>query len=87
MKKILPVLKKAGIIYLKVVGVFLAIILLVALLKSGKSSGGTYVEGTIDKNGNYRKGYVRKAFSTDPNAISHRNASSKYYHTKGKYLR
>jgi len=87
MTKILSTLKKAGILYLKVMGAFLAIILLVALIKSGKSSGGTYVEGTIDKNGHYRKGYVRKDFSTDPSAISHRNASSKYYHTKGKYLR
>ena len=87
MKKIISTLKKAGIIYLKVVGVFIAIILFFAILKSGKSSGGTYVEGTIDKNGHYRKGYFRKDFSTDPNAISHRNASSKYYHTKGKCLR
>ena len=87
MIKILSTLKKAGIIYLKVVGLVLAIVLVIGLVKKSGSPSGTYVEGSIDKNGHYRKGHFRKDVSTDPNAMRNQARSKYYYESKGKYLR
>lgn len=87
MDNLFSFIKKAGTVYLKFIGIVLTIFLFFSLIKCGKSSGGTYVEGFIDRRGHYHKGHFRKDYSTDPNAIKHRNASRKYYHTKGKYLR
>ena len=47
--------------------------------------GLTYVNPSIDKNGKFRKGHIRKSVSTDKNAIIKRAKSKYYYHTKGKY--
>jgi hypothetical protein len=47
----------------------------------------TYVQPSIDKNGKFRKGHVRKSVSTDKDAFKKRNRSRYYYHTRGKYRR
>jgi hypothetical protein len=51
------------------------------------SGGSTYVKPSIDKNGKFRKGYVRKSVSTNKNAIKNQNRSRYYYKTRGKYRR
>lgn len=53
----------------------------------GDSGGSTYVEPSIDKNGRFRKGHVRKSVSTNKNAIKNQNRSRYYYQTRGKYRR
>jgi hypothetical protein len=87
MNKILSGIKKMIFFLLKGIGALLIFgFFLIPYDKSDKSSG-TYVEASIDRRGKFRKAHYRKSFSTDPSAIKKRNASRKYYHTKGKYLR
>jgi hypothetical protein len=47
----------------------------------------SYVPPTINYKGQFRKGYVRKSVSTNPNAIRNQSKSKYYYKTKGKYMR
>ena len=47
----------------------------------------TYVPPTINYKGQFRKGYIRKSVSTNPNAIRNQFKSKYYYKTKGKYMR
>ena len=47
----------------------------------------TFVPPTMNYKGQYRKGYVRKAVSTNPNAMGNQYKSKYYYKTKGKYMR
>jgi len=47
----------------------------------------SYVPPTINYKGQFRKGYVRKAVSNNPNAIRNQSKSRYYYKTKGKYMR
>lgn len=47
----------------------------------------TYVPPTINYKGQFRKGYVRKSVSTNPNAVRNQSKSTYYYKTKGKYMR
>ena len=47
----------------------------------------TYVSPSINYKGQFRKGYVRKSVSTNPNAIRNQSKSRYYYKTKGKYMR
>ena len=47
----------------------------------------TYVPPTTTYKGQFRKGYVRKSVSTNPNAIRNQSKSKYYYETRGKYLR
>ena len=72
----------------------IAIILLMLILGCDSSdndnqskSGSVYVEPTIDKNGKFRKGHVRKSVSTSKDAIKNQNRSRYYYQTRGKYRR
>ncbi len=53
----------------------------------GDSAGSTYVQPSIDKNGKFRKGHVRKSVSTNKNAIKNQHRSRYYYKTRGKYRR
>ena len=53
----------------------------------GDSVGSTYVQPSIDKNGKFRKGHVRKSVSTNKNAIKNQHRSRYYYKTRGKYRR
>ncbi len=46
-----------------------------------------YVPSSINYKGQFRKGYVRKSVSTNPNAIRNQSKSKYYYKTKGKYMR
>ncbi len=46
-----------------------------------------YVPPSINFMGQFRKGYVRKSLSTNPNAIRNQSKSKYYYKTKGKYRR
>lgn len=50
-------------------------------------SNSVYVEPSIDKNGKFRKGHVRKSVSTSKDAIKNQNRSRYYYQTRGKYRR
>jgi hypothetical protein len=50
-------------------------------------SGSVYVKPSIDKNGKYRKGHIRKSVSTSKDAIKNQNRSQYYYQTRGKYRR
>jgi hypothetical protein len=45
----------------------------------------TYVRPSVDSRGRLRKGHVRKAYSTDKNAVRNQARSRYYYHTRGKY--
>lgn len=47
----------------------------------------TYILPTITYKGQFRKGYVRKSVSTNPNAIRNQSKSKYYYETRGKYMR
>jgi hypothetical protein len=47
----------------------------------------SYVPPTINYKGQFRKGYVRKAVSSNPNAVRNQSKSRYYYKTKGKYMR
>jgi hypothetical protein len=47
----------------------------------------TYVLPSINYKGQYRKGYIRKSVSTNPNAIRNQSKSKYYYKTKQKYMR
>jgi hypothetical protein len=47
----------------------------------------TNVPPSISYKGQFRKGYVRKSVSTNPNAIRNQSKSKYYYNTKGKYRR
>ena len=47
----------------------------------------TYVPPTINYKGQFRKGYVRKSVSSNPNAFRNQSKSKYYYKTKGKYMR
>lgn len=47
----------------------------------------TYVPPTINYKGQFRKGYMRKSVSTNPNAIRNQSKSKYYYKSKGKYTR
>jgi hypothetical protein len=47
----------------------------------------SYVPPTINYKGQFRKGYVRKSVSSNPNAIRNQSKSRYYYKTKGKYMR
>jgi hypothetical protein len=47
----------------------------------------TYAPPTTTYKGQFRKGYVRKSVSTNPNAIRNQSKSRYYYKTKGKYMR
>ena len=68
--------------------IFGGILLGFSLLKAPGKSNGTWVEGSIDSRGHYRKGHFRKSYSTSPDAYKHRMNSSIYYHYKGgKYRR
>jgi hypothetical protein len=44
----------------------------------------TYVPPSINYKGQFRKGYVRKSVSTNPNAIRNQSKSKYYYKTKGE---
>jgi hypothetical protein len=46
-----------------------------------------YVPPSINYKGQFRKGYVRKSVSTNPNAIRNQSKSKYYYKNKGKYRR
>jgi hypothetical protein len=50
-------------------------------------SKSTYVPSTINYKGQFRKGYVRKSSSLNPNAIRNQTSSKYYYRTKRKYHR
>jgi hypothetical protein len=66
----------------------LILLLILSLSKcSGGGTSGSYVEGSIDRRGRYRKPHFRKSVSTDPHAYRNRARSRYYYHTRGKYLR
>ncbi len=52
-----------------------------------RPSKSTYVSPAITYKGKFRKGYVRKPVSTNPNAIRNQSKSRYYYKTKGKYMR
>jgi hypothetical protein len=45
----------------------------------------TYVSPSINYKGQFRKGYVRKPVSSNPNALRNQTRSKYYYQTKGKY--
>ena len=47
----------------------------------------SYVPPLINYKGQYRKGYVRRSVSTNPNAIRNQSKSKYYYKTKWKYMR
>jgi hypothetical protein len=47
----------------------------------------TYAPPTINYKGQFRKGYVRKSVSTNPNAIRNQSKSKYYFETRGKYRR
>ena len=47
----------------------------------------TYVPPTTTYKGQFRKGYVRKSVSTNPNAFKNQSKSKYYYETRGKYRR
>jgi hypothetical protein len=47
----------------------------------------TYVPSSINYKGQFRKGYVRKSVSPNPNAIRNQSKSKYYFKTKGKYMR
>ena len=67
-----------------------ALLFLFLILSLGSCSGetsGSYVKGSIDRRGRYRKPHYRKSVSTDPHAYRNRARSRYYYHTRGKYLR
>lgn len=68
------------------------VLLVAAILFLNSCSGGdvnnsTYVKPSIDRNGKFRKGYVRRSVSTNKNAIKNQNRSRYYYKTRGKYRR
>ena len=46
----------------------------------------SYVPPSINYKGQFRKGYVRKSVSSNPNAIRNKSKSNYYYQTKGKYM-
>ena len=46
-----------------------------------------YVPPTTTYKGQFRKGYVRKSVSTNPNAIRNQSKYKYYYKTNGKYMR
>lgn len=46
----------------------------------------TYVPPSINYKGQYRKGYVRRSVSNNPNAIRNQSKSRYYYKTRGKYM-
>ena len=71
-----------------------AVILLVLIFgchssdnKNQTNAGSVYVVPSIDKNGKFRKGHVRKSVSTSKDAIKNQNRSRYYYQTRGKYRR
>jgi hypothetical protein len=47
----------------------------------------TYIPPSINYKGQFRKGYVRKSVSSNPNAIRNQSKSKYYYKTRGKYMR
>ncbi len=47
----------------------------------------SYVPPSINYKGQFRKGYVRKSVSTNPNGFRNKSKSRYYYKTKGKYMR
>ena len=55
--------------------------------KKSDSAGGTYIKPTITRTGKFRKGYVRRNYSTKKNVFKNRNRSRYYYQTRGKYRR
>ena len=55
--------------------------------KNHTNGGSVYVEPSIDKNGKFRKGHVRKSVSTSKDAIKNENRSRYYYQSRGKYHR
>jgi len=55
--------------------------------KNQSNGGSVYVKPSIDKNGKFRKGHVRKSVSTSKDAIKNQNRSRYYYQTRGKYRR
>ena len=50
-----------------------------------RSSKSTYISPSVNYKGQFKKGYVRRAVSTKPNAIIHQSKSRYYYKTRGKY--
>lgn len=52
-----------------------------------RPSKSTYVPSTINYKGQFRKGYVRRSVSTNPNSLRNQSKSRYYYKTKGKYMR
>ena len=55
--------------------------------KKSDSAGGTYIKPTITRTGKFRKGYVRRSYSTKKNVFKNRNRSRHYYQTRGNYRR
>ncbi len=55
--------------------------------KNQSKSGSVYVKPSIDKNGKFRKGHVRKSVSTSKDAIKNQSRSRYYYQTRGKFRR
>jgi hypothetical protein len=80
-------IKKMFSLLLKGIVALIIFVSVLALSTKRDKPSGTYVKGSIDRKGHFRKAHYRKSVSSDPSAIKKRNASRKYYHTKGKYLR
>jgi hypothetical protein len=55
--------------------------------KESKTNKGTFVSPSINYKGQFKRGYVRKSVSLNPNAIRNQTRSKYYYQTKGKYRR
>jgi hypothetical protein len=53
--------------------------------ENNAEKGAVYVKPSIDRNGRYRKGHVRRKVSTKKDAAKSRARSKYYYHTRGKY--
>jgi hypothetical protein len=67
------------------------ILFLFAFVGCGESESAkrktTYVSPSINYKGKFRKGHIRRAVSTDKNAVRNQARSRYYYQTRGKYRR
>lgn len=55
--------------------------------EADKAKQPTYVPPTIDRNGRFRKGYVKQPISLSKHAVKRQNSSKYYYKTRGKYTK
>lgn len=53
-------------------------------IEERRSKSNTYVGPSIDYKGRFRKGYVRKKVSTNPNAVKRQNQARYYRKTHAK---